>query len=140
MQAQSASHVSLNYPHTYLQGTFHLTQPHPQKRQHTTMTVVQARNTGFGKLVQQQLNFLPPCFILNVLCPEFHNFLNLNQTLKLRGVYGQVVEGLSSKLEGSGPETADFPSNSSRQATNALVSLFTEQRELVPASYQLGTS
>ena len=49
-----------------------------------------------------------------------------------------VVKGLSSESEdpGSNPETIEFLTNSSGQATtyNATVSLFTQQCKLVPAS------
>ena len=42
------------------------------------------------------------------------------------------------RVAGSIPETTNFLANISGQATNALVSLFTKQYELVPASYGLG--
>ena len=49
----------------------------------------------------------------------------------------QVGEGSSSKSEGPGssPETTDFRTYSSGQATNASVSLFTKKYKLVPAGY-----
>ena len=49
---------------------------------------------------------------------------------------GCTVKGLAGdwRVAGSNPETIDFLTNSSGQAINALVSLFTKQCKLVPAS------
>ena len=42
------------------------------------------------------------------------------------------------RVASSIPETTDFLTNSSGQATNAHVSLFTKQHKLVPADYIAG--
>ena len=49
---------------------------------------------------------------------------------------GLLVKGLASEPEGpdSNPEPTEFLSNSSEQAADALVSLFTKQYKLGPAS------